>query len=113
MTVVIGTVILVVNLETEVDMGITRAPLGRLAVVVAELIVLLGPVDGALVDEDLVAAFCKLSCVLPLRKVETASVRVVVSDTEKTRGLGRVVESGDAEVGDDRDCVGTRRGVGG
>jgi len=104
---------LVVNLETEVDMGINRAPLGRLVVELAELNVLVVRVDGVLVDEDVVAAFCMLSCVLPLREIGTASVRVVVSDTEKLGGLGNVVERGDAEADDDGNCVGTREGVGG
>jgi len=104
---------LVVNLETEVDMGINRAPLGRLAVELAELNVLIVRLDGVLVDEDVIAAFCMLSCVLPLPEIETASVRVVVSDIEKLGGLGSVVESGDAEADDDRDCVGTRGVVGG
>ena len=65
---------LVVNLETEVDMGINRAPLGRLAVLLTGLDVLMVRVDGVLLDENMGAAFCKLSCVLPLREIGTASV---------------------------------------
>jgi hypothetical protein len=56
-TVDTGTVMLVVNLETEVEMGINRAPLGRLAVLLAGLIVLIARVDGVVAVEDLVAAF--------------------------------------------------------
>ena len=117
MTVVIGAVILVVNLEIEVDTGITRAPLGTLAVPLTELNVPIARVDRVLVDEDWVATFCKLSCVLPLCETGTASARGVVSDAEKVVGLGSVVESGDAEADDGRDRVGiyagTRGGVGG
>jgi hypothetical protein len=47
---------LVVNLETEVEMGINRAPLGRLAVLLVELIVLIGRVDGVVAVEDLAPA---------------------------------------------------------
>jgi hypothetical protein len=109
---------LVVNLETEVEMGISRAPLGRLAVVllvdigvlVVDLGVLLVDVDpgvlvvdpgvlvvdlGVRVDdsEDVVPTFCKLSMVLPtLCDDVTGSVRVVASDTVEgdAEGTGRL-----------------------
>jgi hypothetical protein len=101
-TVVIGTVMLVVNLETEVEIGISRAPLGRLAVVLVELEV---------VDEDLVTAICKLGTVLPpLGDDETDSARVVASGrvemrNEENGGMGCVVESRDVERDDGEECV--------
>ena len=54
-TTVTGTVMLVVNLETDVEIGTSRAPLGRLAVVGTEFEVLLRETSGV-VDEDSVVA---------------------------------------------------------
>jgi hypothetical protein len=55
-TTVTGTVMLVVNLDTDDEIGTSRAPLGRLAVVVTEFDVLLTE-TGDVVDEDSVATF--------------------------------------------------------
>jgi hypothetical protein len=77
-TVVTGTVMLVVNLVTDEEMGTTRAPLGRLAVVV---------------DERLTVKGAKLNSVLSTVR-EDGTESVVYSDTVVNGDIGSGREGG-------------------
>jgi hypothetical protein len=107
-TVVTGTVMLVVNLETDEETGTTRAPLGRLAV---ELV---GPgmalVEiGVVVDEELITTYGKLNSVLSTVR-EGGTESVVASDMVVDGEIGSGREGGVVVSVDD--CVGTGTGIG-
>ena len=108
-TVDTGTVMLVVNLETDEETGTTRAPLGRLAV---ELV---GPVmvlveTGVVVDEDLIATGAKLNSVLSTFRGD-GTESVVASDTVVNGDIGSGREGGVVSSVDD--CAVTETGTSG
>jgi hypothetical protein len=102
-TVVTGTVMLVVNLETDEETGTTRAPLGRLAVeLVGPGMVLVE--TGVVVDEELIATGEKLNSVLSTVR-EDGAESVVASDMVVNGDIGSGREGGVVISVDD--CVRT------